>query len=123
MEEDYSSYDSRGVRRGEKELDGYGTSPHPAANGTLREWCQKERERERERDVRTLLQPTGTAQEKWLSDLALQVQEKQRERENEKMKKQKEKVEEYFPFGKPGCGAPIRSESGRLLVDYQERVS
>ena len=36
--------------------------------------------------------------------------------------KRNEKVEEYFPFGRPGCGAPIRSESGRLLTDYQERV-
>ena len=32
-------------------------------------------------------------------------------------------TEGYFPWGKPGCGAPLRSSSGRLLADYKRLVS
>ena len=31
--------------------------------------------------------------------------------------------EGYFPWGRPGGGAPLRSSSGNLLVDYRRRVS
>ena len=65
---------------------------------------------------------TGTAHNQWLDDIAAQVREKQKEKERLKREKLNERVEEYFPFGRPGCGAPIRSESGTLLVNYQERV-
>ena len=64
----------------------------------------------------------GTSHSQWKDDIAAQVQEKQKEKERLKREKLNERVEEYFPFGKPGCGAPIRSQSGKLLVDYQERV-
>ena len=65
---------------------------------------------------------TGTTHDEWLDGIAAQVQERQKEKERLMREKRNEKVEEYFPFGRPGCGAPIRSESGRLLTDYQERV-
>ena len=65
---------------------------------------------------------TGTAHDEWMDGIAVQVQERQKEKERLRREKKNERVEEYFPFGRPGCGAPIRSESGRLLTDYQERV-
>ena len=34
-----------------------------------------------------------------------------------------DKTEEYYPWGRPGGGAPLRSDSGRLQTDYHRRVS
>ena len=28
----------------------------------------------------------------------------------------------YFPFGRPGCGAPLRSDSGQVVADLRQRV-
>ena len=76
----------------------------------------------RKKETRVVIFP-GTAHEEWLDVIAAQVQEKQVEKERLMREKRNERGEDYFPFGRPGCGAPIRSESGRILTDYQERVS
>ena len=31
-------------------------------------------------------------------------------------------TEEYFPFGRPGCGAPLRTDSGKVMADLRQRV-
>ena len=31
-------------------------------------------------------------------------------------------VEEYFPFGRPGCGAPLRTASGQIMADLRSLV-
>lgn len=28
----------------------------------------------------------------------------------------------YFPFGRPGCGAPLRSDSGQVVADLRQRA-
>lgn len=30
--------------------------------------------------------------------------------------------EVYFPFGRPGCGAPLRSDSGKVIADLRQRT-
>lgn len=60
--------------------------------------------------------------EKWLKDLAAQVEEQKAKKERNRLQEQQSTVEEYFPFGRPGGGAPIRSQSGALLTDYRSRT-
>ena len=61
-------------------------------------------------------------QEQWLSDLAQQRTEQIAKREEEKLRKRTEDPpEEYFPWGRPGGGAPIRTVSGTLLTNYSTR--
>ena len=31
-------------------------------------------------------------------------------------------AEEYFPFGRPGCGAPLRTDSGQVIADLRQRT-
>lgn len=65
---------------------------------------------------------TLSPQEQWLSYLAQQRNEQAARREKEKLKKRTEDPpEEYFPWGRPGGGAPIRSISGTLLTNYSTR--
>ena len=61
-------------------------------------------------------------QEKWLQDLAAQVEEQKAKKERSRLLEKQSTVEEYFPFGRPGGGAPIRSQSGHLLTDYRSRT-
>lgn len=42
-------------------------------------------------------------------------------REAEKQQENDSIDEDYYPWGRPGGGAPIRSESGNLLTDYRTR--
>ena len=63
-----------------------------------------------------------TPHEKWLQELAAQVDEQKAEKERKRLMEQQSAVEEYFPFGRPGGGAPIRSQSGQLLTDYRSRT-
>ena len=63
-----------------------------------------------------------TPHEKWLQDLAAQVEEQKARKERKRLIEQKSAVEEYFPFGRPGGGAPIRSQSGQVLTDYRLRM-
>jgi len=42
-------------------------------------------------------------------------------REAEKQQENDSIAEDYYPWGRPGGGAPIRSESGNLLTDYRTR--
>ena len=60
--------------------------------------------------------------EKWLQELAAQVEEQKAKKERNRLQEQQSTVEEYFPFGRPGGGAPIRSQSGMLLTDYRSRT-
>lgn len=60
--------------------------------------------------------------EKWLQELAAQVKEQKAKKERNRLQEQRSTVEEYFPFGRPGGGAPIRSQSGALLTDYRSRT-
>lgn len=60
--------------------------------------------------------------EKWLQDLAAQVEEQKIKKERDRLREQESTAEEYFPFGRPGGGAPIRSQSGTLLTDYRSRT-
>lgn len=61
-------------------------------------------------------------QQQWLSDLAHQRTEQIARREKEKLRKRTDDPpEEYFPWGRPGGGAPIRTVSGTLLTNYSTR--
>ena len=60
--------------------------------------------------------------DKWLQELAAQVEEQKAKKERNRLQEQQSTVEEYFPFGRPGGGAPIRSQSGALLTDYRSRT-
>lgn len=60
--------------------------------------------------------------DKWLQELAAQVEEQKAKKERNWLQEQQPTVEEYFPFGRPGGGAPIRSQSGTLLTDYRSRT-
>lgn len=62
-----------------------------------------------------------TAKEQWLRDLAEQVREK-KERQNKQSTTKEATREVYFPFGRPGCGAPIRTESGQVIADLRSKV-
>ena len=62
-----------------------------------------------------------TAKEQWLRDLAEQVREK-KERQNKQTTTKDSTQEVYFPFGRPGCGAPIRTESGQVIADLRSKV-
>ena len=62
-----------------------------------------------------------TAKQEWLNDLAKQVNEK-KQNQQKKQSKKPQAEEIYFPFGRPGCGAPIRSESGHVLADLRSKV-
>ena len=42
-------------------------------------------------------------------------------REAEKQRENDSITDDYNPWGRPGAGAPIRSESGNLLTDYRTR--
>lgn len=53
-------------------------------------------------------------------ELKRQIEERQ---SNLRMQKNQEKVEEYFPFGKPGAGAPYRDQSGRIIAARPPRFN
>ena len=56
--------------------------------------------------------------EQWMRDLAQQVEDKKM-----REKKQKEEMSGiFFPFGRPGGGAPIRDESGGVVADLRSKV-
>lgn len=59
--------------------------------------------------------------EQWLRDLSKQAEEQRKKREAEKQREKESFTEDYNPWGRPGGGAPIRSESGNLLTDYRTR--
>ncbi len=65
--------------------------------------------------------PTLSAKEQWLKDLADQVKEKQSRQQQQKTKPQPTE-EVYFPYGRPGCGAPMRTESGQVIADLRSKV-
>ncbi len=65
--------------------------------------------------------PTLSAKEQWLKDLADQVKEKQSRQQQQKTK-QRPAEEVYFPYGRPGCGAPMRTETGQVIADLRSRV-
>jgi hypothetical protein len=46
-------------------------------------------------------------------ELKRQIEEKEASKRNYRAQ---EKVEEYFPFGKPGAGAPFRDQSGKIIA-------
>ena len=52
----------------------------------------------------------------------MQVEEQKAKKERNRLLQQQSTVEEYFPFGRPGGGAPIRSQSGALLTNYRSRT-
>ena len=64
-------------------------------------------------------------QEQWAADLAQQRREQAARREEEERQRRGDREcapqEEYFPWGRPGGGAPIRTTSGTLLTDYSTR--
>ncbi len=63
--------------------------------------------------------PCTTANEQWMNDIAKQVDEKKSKRR----RRTPLPVEEvYFPFGRPGCGAPLRTETGKVVADLRSRV-
>lgn len=54
----------------------------------------------------------------------LELKRQIEERESSKrMQKVQEKAEEYFPFGKPGAGAPNRDQSGRIIAARPPRFN
>ena len=60
--------------------------------------------------------------DKWLKELAAQVEEQKARKERNRLTERQTTVEEYFPFGRPGGGAPIKSQSGQVLTDYRSRA-
>ena len=70
-----------------------------------------------------LTQGRGLSQrEQWLADLNDQAAEKKARREQEQRRKQEAAVDEdYNPWGRPGCGAPILSQTGQVVTDYRQR--
>ncbi len=63
-----------------------------------------------------------SAHEQWLRDLAMQAEEQKRKKMIERERQKAQTPQDiYFPFGRPGGGAPIKSESGTLLTDYRTR--
>lgn len=65
--------------------------------------------------------PNLSTKEQWLKELAEQVREKKM-RDLKQTDSKEPPQEVYFPFGRPGCGAPIRTESGRVLADLRSKV-
>ena len=65
--------------------------------------------------------PSLSQHDQWLRDLSKQVEDQRRKRESEKLREKEPIIEDYNPWGRPGGGAPIRSESGNLLTDYRTR--
>ena len=59
--------------------------------------------------------------EQWLRDLATQVEEKHQRKLAEKGRQRQRTPEDYNPWGRPGCGAPIKDQSGQLLTDFRTR--
>ncbi|XP_032223089.2 serine/arginine repetitive matrix protein 1 [Nematostella vectensis] len=51
----------------------------------------------------------------WKEELDKQVASAKQKKEQEK---QKDQFKEYNPWGRPGAGAPIRTQSGNVLADY-----
>ena len=71
-------------------------------------------------DVATRAAVGLSSREQWLADLARQREEQTARREVEETLA-KDPQEEYFPWGRPGGGAPIRTISGTLLTNYSTR--
>lgn len=65
--------------------------------------------------------PPLSKHEQWLQDLALQAEEQKQRKEAARQRRKQASPEEYYPWGRPGCGAPIRTESGELMTDYRRR--
>ena len=42
--------------------------------------------------------------------------------DKKKTKRQSQSPEYYFPFGRPGCGAPLRTDSGHVIADLRSFV-
>ena len=53
-------------------------------------------------------------------ELKRQIEEREA---NKRMNRMQEKVEEYFPFGKPGAGAPFRDHSGKIIAARPPRFN
>lgn len=72
---------------------------------------------------RVATQRHRSVHDQWLDDLAAQAEEQKMRREAERKQKKLPVVEkEYNPWGKPGCGAPMRSSSGNLLTDFHRKA-
>ena len=68
---------------------------------------------------------TLSPRQQWLADLNQQCREqaaRRREEEEEQRRGQEAREVGYFPWGRPGGGAPIRTNSGKLLTDYASRA-
>ena len=86
----------------------------------------KRREERDERDVggrfRVGDQQNYEEEKRRIYNLELKRQIEERE-SSKRMQKAHEKVEEYFPFGKPGAGAPNRDQSGRIIAARPPRFN
>ena len=68
---------------------------------------------------------TLSPRQQWLADLNQQRREQAaRRKEEEEQRRRGQEAGEvgYFPWGRPGGGAPIRTNSGKLLTDYASRA-
>ncbi|KAL5474507.1 hypothetical protein EMCRGX_G026463 [Ephydatia muelleri] len=72
---------------------------------------------------RVATQRHRSVHDQWLDDLAAQAEEQKMRREAERKQSKLPVVEkEYNPWGKPGCGAPMRTSSGNLPTDFHRKA-
>ena len=73
--------------------------------------------------VRVAGQRNRSVHDQWLDDLAAQAEEQKMRREAERKQKKLPVVEkDYNPWGKPGCGAPMRTSSGSMPTDFHRKA-
>lgn len=73
--------------------------------------------------VRVAMQHNRSVHDQWLDDLAAQAEEQKMRREAERQQKKLPMMEkEYNPWGKPGCGAPMRTSSGNIPTDFHRKA-
>ncbi|KAL9972866.1 hypothetical protein ACROYT_G019248 [Oculina patagonica] len=56
----------------------------------------------------------------WKKELDEQIAAKEAERAKRYLSLNKNELEEYDPWGRPGGGAPIRTQSGNVVADYKK---
>lgn len=58
----------------------------------------------------------------WKKELDEQIALKQKLKAEQNLLSKEDKFEEYNPWGRPGAGAPIRTQSGNVVADYKKMV-
>ena len=94
MQEEYRSYAAQDINRRKEE------NPAPAVNPRGRGTVDQQQSEDFKKKMYNM-------------ELKRQIDEREN---NKKNQRQPDRVEEYFPFGRPGAGAPNRDSSGRIIA-------